>query len=99
MLKMDKVIEKISQNINIFNSFTEVYIFGSSLNNYINSNDIDLLLVYNVYSKEIVDEKNTICSFLEEQFKLPIDLTLLSENELKQTAFLEKIKFKYKRLK
>lgn len=96
---MNRVLDILLHNMHIFDLFNKVYLFGSSLNNDNCSNDIDLLLVYKVYSKEINNEKSTICSFLEEQFNLPIDLILLSENELEETVFLEKIKYKYKRLK
>lgn len=96
---MNKVVETISKNIEIFDLFTGVYIFGSSLNNNQHANDIDLLIVYQTYSKEIFNEKNSICCFLEKLFQLPIDLTVLSEKELKETKFLEKLSLNYERLK
>jgi len=96
---MKRVVDTISQEIGIFDLFTKVYIFGSSLNNHKYSNDIDLLVVYKTYSQEIKNKKDSICSFLEELFLLPIDLTMLSEKELKETKFLEKISPDYERLK
>lgn len=86
--------------MSIFDSFIEVYIFGSTLNvdkKY--PNDIDLLLVYQKYSETIQDEKNMISSFLEKLFKLHIDITILSEKELEETKFLKKLGSLYERLK
>ena len=96
---MCKVVNTISKNIDIFDLFTKVYVFGSSLNDDKYQNDVDLLLVYKIYSKEISDEKNSINSFFENLLNLPIDLTVLSDEELKETKFLEKIFPNYKRLK
>ncbi|ARU48582.1 nucleotidyltransferase domain-containing protein [Sulfurospirillum diekertiae] len=96
---MNKIIYLISTHINIFELFTEVYIFGSIVKNSEFPNDIDLLLVYEEYTKEIENEKNIIDEFLATLFKLEIDITLLSEKELMQTNFLEKISFNYQKLK
>lgn len=96
---MNKIIYLISRHINIFELFTEVYIFGSVVKNSEFPNDIDLLLVYEEYTKEIENEKNIIDEFLATLFKLEIDITLLSEKELMQTNFLEKISFNYQKLK
>lgn len=97
--KINKAVYLISKHIDIFDLFTEVYIFGSIINSNRHPNDVDLLLVYQRYSKEIQDEQNTISTFLENLFQLPIDITMLSKEELKQTKLLEKLSFKYERLK
>ena len=96
--KMNKIVHIISENKRIFNLFIKVYIFGSSINNK-HPNDIDLLLIYQDYKDVLQNEKNDISKFLEKLLKLPIDITMLSERELKDTEFLEKLTFKYKRLK
>ena len=95
---MNKIVSSISENINIFNLFTKVYIFGSSINNE-HPNDIDLLLIYKDYKDILQNEKNDISLFLEKLLKLPIDITILSERELKETRFLEKLASTCKKLK
>lgn len=96
---MNKIVSAISKHINMFELFTEVYIFGSVITNSKFPNDIDLLLVYDKYSNKIQYEKDNIYLSLEKLFNLHIDLTILSEEELKQTGFLEKVGFVYERLK
>ena len=92
------IIDLLFKNIQIFQFFTRVYVFGSVVKNNITPNDVDLLLVYDKYSNEIQSEKDYICSFLEKIFDFHLDLTVLSEKELFQTKFLEKICI-YERLK
>ena len=96
--KMNKIVSSISENINIFNIFTKVYIFGSSINNK-NPNDIDLLLIYKDYKDILQNEKNNISIFLGILLKLPIDITMLSEREFEETRFLEKLDSIYTKLK
>jgi len=96
---MNKIIHLISKHINIFELFTEVYIFGSIVKNSKFPNDIDLLLVYEKYTKEIENQKNKIDEFLKTLSNLAIDITLLSEQELTETRFLEKLNFLYIKLK
>lgn len=96
---MNDAFNLITKDINIFELFTEVYIFGSAARNSKFPNDIDLLLVYNKYSDEIQYEKDNIYLFLKNIFKLHIDLTILSKEELAQTRFLEKVGFVHERIK
>jgi len=98
--KMNKIVGSISENRNIFDFFIKVYIFGSSINNK-HPNDIDLLLIYEDYKDILLlqNEKNDISLFLEKLLKLPVDITMLSERELEETRFLEKLASVYKKLK
>ncbi|AOO64227.1 nucleotidyltransferase domain-containing protein [Sulfurospirillum halorespirans] len=96
---MNRIIYLISKHIDIFELFTEVYIFGSVVKNNKFPNDIDLLLVYRIYSEEIEGKKNMIEQFLKNLFELEIDITILSEKELEQTKFLEKLDSVYERIK
>ena len=89
----------ILQHIDIFNYFKEVYLFGSSLSEKKYANDIDLLVVYENYSKQVHDEKKNIIFYLEKLLQKPIDITVLSKNELKQINFLENLETPYKRIK
>jgi len=96
---MNKIVDLILESSDIFDYFSKVYLFGSSLNINKKPNDIDLLLVYGVYSKEVLAEKKAIILFLEELFELPIDITVLSEKELEETRFLKKLGKNYKKIK
>ena len=95
---MGSVVKLIYGYRNMFHVFSKVYIFGSSLNDE-SPNDIDLLLIYKSYSKNIQNEKNMISLFFEKEFLLPIDITILSEKELQETKFLKKLNFSYRRIK
>jgi len=95
---MNSMVNLISVHMNIFTLFSKVYIFGSIISNK-HPNDIDLLLIYESYSEIIQTDKNTISIFLEKLSKLPIDITILSEEELTETKFLDKIGSAYIRLK
>lgn len=97
--KMNNTVNLLSKHISIFELFTKVYLFGSVIKSNKEPNDIDLLLIYQKYSEDIFDAKNAIESFLNKLFDLGIDITILSEKELEQTGFIEKIAFTYKRLK
>lgn len=94
---MNRVITLLLENIDYFGIFSKVYIFGSVLK-LDDVNDIDLLLVYKSYSERLNVEINIISSHLEDLIQIPIDLTVLSEKELDETKFLEKLDI-YKRLK
>ena len=78
-------------------SFSEVYLFGSSLHK-TNPNDIDLLLVYEgEVSCRIEDKKEIIFDLLVSATGTECHFVTLSRNEMSQTAFLnyvihEKIK-------
>jgi len=97
--KMIDIEKLILGHTNIFYFFSEVYLFGSSLNNSQYSNDIDLLLVYKSYSQQIESERKIITSILENLFEKDIDITILSEEELKETKFLERLYSPYKKIK
>ena len=46
---LDRIIYLIKENENLLSTFTEVYIFGSAINNF-KYNDIDILLIYENFS-------------------------------------------------
>ena len=83
---MDNFIRK---NIVLFNSFKNVYLFGSILNINKVPNDIDILLIYEKFSSDLIDEINIIIgSTLENLSGFFIDLTVL-ECEEKEVKFLK----------
>ena len=83
----------------LFAPFKHVYLFGSALNPNIPHNDIDILVIYTEYSKKLSSELELICIKLEKACGLPVDLTVLSVEEVTDTAFLERIKPHYLKLK
>lgn len=96
--KNNRIIEHFTLNPSLFDSFDHVYIFGSILCFDVCPNDIDLLLVYSVSSPKICEEIDLIKARIEEELHFPVDLTILSQNELIETDFLSRIG-KYKLIK
>ena len=90
-LNVNPTIDVLIKNIQLFELFTQVYLFGSVAQNKEFPNDIDLLLVYDKYSNEIQSEKDYIYSFLKKILNLHVDLTILSQEELFETKLLVKI--------
>ena len=90
-LNVNPTIDVLIKNIQLFELFTQVYLFGSIAQNKEFPNDIDLLLVYDKYSNEIQSEKDYIYSFLKKILNLHVDLTILSQEELLETKLLVKI--------
>jgi len=97
--KVGRIEDILLEHLEIFYFFDEVYLFGSALDNSKYSNDIDLLLIYRKYTKEIKTEKKVISIYLEKIFNRYIDLTILSKAELEQTCFLEKLGSPYKKIR
>ena len=85
------IIDVLRKNMKLFSSFDSVYLFGSTLINDKVPNDIDVLIVYSEYTNKIKDEVKRISSVLEDICKIPVDLTVLSVQELQDTDFLNKI--------
>lgn len=106
MLSLDTLMELknsvtkyIEQNISIFQTFKNIYLFGSILDDNSTPNDIDILLIYSEYSERIKLDSAVISSVLENKFGLPVDLTILSMNEEKETMFLSRLNSLYLKLK
>ena len=95
----DNIFYLINQHIELFNSFDNIYLFGSVLNIEKPPNDIDLLLIYSEYSNIIINDLNIISSAFTKLSELSIDLTVLSVEEEKDTKFLKRLNSKYLKLK
>jgi len=95
----DNISSLIDQYGELFNSFDNIYLFGSVLNIEEAPNDIDILLIYSKYSDIIINHLNIINSAFKNLSELPIDLTVLSVEEEKDTNFLKRLNSKYLRLK
>lgn len=93
------VVKMIEKNLSLFDSFEQVYLFGSSLRSTIDNNDIDILVIYSEYSKQISSDLRIIAKKLGRESGRFIDLTALSEEEEKETGFVERIKPYYLKLK
>ena len=88
----NKLHEFVSCYVSLFEDFEHVYLFGSIIKESSHPHDIDLLLIYSEYTNGIIDNAKLITSALEREMALPLDLTVLSEEELINTRFLDKIK-------
>lgn len=86
------ISELVRKHIELFDSFEYVYLFGSVLKPEIVHNDIDILAIYIKYLDRISKDILKISDELQKASGLAIDLTVLSVEEEKDTAFLEKIK-------
>ena len=74
-----------------FWAFDNVLLFGSSIQEGIVPEDIDLLLVYRDFTDVVLSEMKSICFFIEENLHMELDLTVMSINEVFETGFIEKI--------
>ncbi|MDD3436453.1 MAG: hypothetical protein PHC64_04790 [Candidatus Gastranaerophilales bacterium] len=95
----EKILKSIMCNINLFDSFSSVYLFGSILQSSKKPHDIDILLIYSVYSEQVTKSANNILSILNKESELPIDLTVLSVSEEKEIKFIEKQNLNYLKIK
>lgn len=83
----------------MFMNFEEVYIFGSVVSGKRFPNDIDMLLIYDDYKKDMLNEIEIICLQVEEKINIQVDLTVLSKAEIDETYFLSCLQCKYVRVK
>lgn len=98
-LRNTNIVALIQENATIFDKFDKVYLFGSVLDDNKFSNDIDLLLIYTSYSDTIRQESNRILNSLESLSGVPVDLTILSIEEERETQFLSRISRRCLKLK
>lgn len=97
--RKDIVSQKIIYHIGMFNSFKNVYLFGSIISNKRNPNDIDLLLVYEDFSSILLRDLDEIRTIFDQLYGFSFDLIVLSETEEKESNFLSKLNENYLRLK
>ena len=98
-LDNNSVVMAIRENATLFDLFDEVYLFGSVLDGIKIPNDVDVLLIYSAYSDAIIEEAKRILYYLECLIGIPVDLTVLSVEEEKETRFLNRISLRYLKLK
>ncbi len=93
------ILEIIAEYTMLFDPFKHVYLFGSALSPQVIPNDVDLLLIYTNYTAEISNALKEISDKLEQVLDLPIDITALSVEEERETAFLKKLKLHFIKIK
>ena len=87
----NEVIEVIRRNLASLSVIKHLYVFGSVLESNSIPNDIDILLIYDEYTDAVKDSSNRLKNILETEFELPVDLTVLSDNEEKEVGFLDRV--------
>ncbi len=87
----NKFIHCFLESQSLFCSFDHIYLFGSVLNNTAYPNDIDLLLVYSIFTERLLIEKEKLCQLIEQELNIFADITMLNVEELHETSFLDKI--------
>lgn len=95
----ERVLGFIRRKMDLFNAFRNVYLFGSVLSSEGLYNDVDILAVYDRWNGMIGEAVERAVNELEVGLQLPVDITVLSENEVREVAFLERIRPTCLRLK
>lgn len=94
----ENIQKLIKKYMMFFEPFERVYLFGSSVDKTF-QDDIDILLLYNVYSNEICNVTPLIRHILQKELQITVDITILSIFEEKEVGFLERLKDRFIRLK
>ncbi|SIT75463.1 DUF6932 family protein [Edaphobacillus lindanitolerans] len=95
----DIIVKKITHHIELFNTFKKVYLFGSIVSKKRNPNDVDLLLIYEEFSSELLKDLDMIRTVFNQLYGLSFDLNVLSEAEEKESNFLGRLNSNYLRIK
>lgn len=93
------ILKVLIEHIDLFESFRNVYIFGSIIKEDKYPNDIDILLIYNQYERQLLFELDRIGTTFDELYGLAFDFTVLSENEEAEMDFISRLKLDYYKVK
>lgn len=93
------VIRQILHHKELFDSFKNVYLFGSIIDEKRIPNDIDLLLIYEDFSSKILLDLDKINIIFNQLYGLCFDLTVLSECEEDESCFISRLNSNYLRIK
>ena len=96
MLIKCKLFYKLKEYI--LSNNEKIYVFGSILKKEHYVNDIDLLFVYLEEFDNMVECSNALAELIEQYLQKPVDLTVLSKTELKETSFLRRLNNNYIRI-
>lgn len=88
---INRITECVAKNKDMFELFDNIYLFGSVLNCDRQPNDIDILLIYSKFSTNLIANLNIINYKFCQMCDLPIDLSVLSSEEEKNTGLLNRI--------
>lgn len=83
----------------MFDKFENIYLFGSLVRGISQPDDIDILLIYNNYSDNLLKQINEIRKVFGDYFNLPLDLIVLSRNEETDTSFINELYMGYIKIK
>ena len=97
-INLDNVIQKIIRNDYLLCKFSQVYLFGSIIDN-CSPNDIDILLIYEDYTLDLIYKKNRLKDILESELEYDLDIVMLSLKEEKELNFLDNLLLKYIKIK
>lgn len=95
----NSIIQAILYHIELFESFENVFLFGSVINENRSPNDIDLLLIYKSFSSRILINLDKIRTTFDQLYGFAFDITVLSENEEEESKFISRLNLNYLRLK
>lgn len=85
------IVDLFKEKLVLFDSFEHIFIFGSILKENTKPNDIDVLLLYSIYSCELLTEFKTIKKEFNYFQEKPFNFTALSIKEEAETGFLNKL--------
>ncbi|MBO1198381.1 nucleotidyltransferase domain-containing protein [Staphylococcus simiae] len=88
-------LKNLKNEMNIYETFIKVYVFGSFLNDQVYSNDIDILIIYRKYSQEFTKDLDKFKTELTQLINLPLDLNALSEKEENDIKFIKRLNNNY----
>lgn len=93
------VFKLLKERLPLFEPFESVYLFGSAVNPDLIYHDVDILIIYEKYSHETNAALQETLNELQKAIDSFIDLTALSIEEERETAFLAKLKSQYIKIK
>ena len=94
-MTLNNIVKLIIDNIELFDEYDKLYLFGSILESDKHSNDIDILLLYSVFPAKMQENIIQIYKYLEGMSGYPLDITVLSFEEEKDTKFIDRLNHKY----
>ena len=95
--RIKEISDEIKKNCDKYPNCNKVYLFGSVLYKDI-PNDIDILVIYDDSNCDINIQLNMLSATVETVSNIPIDMTALSEEEMKEIHFLKRVYPNYVRI-
>ena len=92
-------IVRLLEKTDLLNLFDSAYVFGSIVKCEGIPHDIDILLIYSIFSCDIHNQIDEIAKYIEERMLYPVDITALSIEEEKEVRFIDNLDNQYVRIK